>query len=76
GNAAIRSRRGKICGACPALATTVVLRNAMISRDSFSVATVPVIYLAAAGLVAIALLLTWRLKKRPPVEVPEAISSS
>ncbi|EMV4123851.1 MFS transporter, partial [Escherichia coli] len=39
-------------------------------------AGVPVIYLAAAGLVAIALLLTWRLKKRPPVEVPEAISSS
>lgn len=39
-------------------------------------AGVPVIYLAAAGLVAIALLLTWRLKKRPPVEAPEAISSS
>lgn len=29
-----------------------------------------------AGLVAIALLLAWRLKKRPPVEVPEAVSSS
>jgi len=29
---------------------------------------VSVIYLAAAGLVAIALLLTWLLKKRPPVE--------
>ena len=40
------------------------------------VAGVPVIYLAAAGLVAIALLLTWRLKKRPPVEIPEAASSS
>lgn len=39
-------------------------------------AGVPVIYLAAAGLVAIALLLTWRLKKRPPVEIPEAASSS
>ncbi|HGX0323111.1 TPA: hypothetical protein ACNRXA_004192, partial [Escherichia coli] len=25
---------------------------------------------------AIALLLTWRLKKRPPVEIPEAASSS
>ncbi|HGY7515890.1 TPA: hypothetical protein ACNTF3_002383, partial [Escherichia coli] len=24
----------------------------------------------------IALLLTWRLKKRPPVEIPEAASSS
>jgi len=32
-------------------------------------AGVPVIYLAAAGLVAVALLLTWRLKKRPPEEV-------
>ncbi|ELL5456320.1 MFS transporter [Escherichia coli] len=39
-------------------------------------AGVPVIYLAAAGLVAIALLLTWRLKKRPPEHVPEAASSS
>lgn len=29
---------------------------------------VSMIYLAAAGLVAIALLLTWRLKKRPPME--------
>lgn len=29
---------------------------------------VSMIYLAAAGLVTIALLLTWRLKKRPPVE--------
>lgn len=29
---------------------------------------VSMIYLAAAGLVAIALLLTWRLKKRPPAE--------
>jgi|GEM_PF-3735184 len=36
----------------------------------------PVIYLAAAGLVAIALLLTWRLKKRPLQESPEAVSSS
>ncbi|HEB1799406.1 TPA: MFS transporter, partial [Escherichia albertii] len=39
-------------------------------------AGVSVIYLSAAGLVAIALLLAWRLKKRPPVEVPEAVSSS
>ena len=39
-------------------------------------AGVPVIYLAAAGLVAIALLLTWRLKKRPLQESPEAVSSS
>ncbi|EKZ7809338.1 MFS transporter [Escherichia coli] len=39
-------------------------------------AGVPVIYLAAAGLVTIALLLTWRLKKRPPEHVPEAASSS
>ena len=31
-------------------------------------AGVPVIYLAAAGLVAVALLLTWRLKKWPPAE--------
>ncbi|MBD5699119.1 MFS transporter, partial [Citrobacter freundii] len=39
-------------------------------------AGVPVIYLAAAGLVAVALLLTWRLKKRPLVVSPEAASSS
>ena len=39
-------------------------------------AGVPVIYLAAAGLVAVALLLTWRLKKRPQVVSPEAESSS
>lgn len=39
-------------------------------------AGVPVIYLAAAGLVVIALLLTWRLKKWPPVQAPEATSSS
>lgn len=39
-------------------------------------AGVPVIYLAAAGLVAMALLLTWRLKKRPPSALPEAASSS
>ncbi len=39
-------------------------------------AGVPVIYLAAAGLVAVALLLTWRLKKRPQVVSPEAASSS
>ncbi|ASG86327.1 MFS transporter [Salmonella enterica] len=38
-------------------------------------AGVPVIYLAAAGLVAMALLLTWRLKKRPPSVLPEAASS-
>ncbi len=31
-------------------------------------AGVPVIYLAAAGLVAVALLLAWQLKKRPPME--------
>jgi hypothetical protein len=37
---------------------------------------VPVIYLAAAGLVAVALLLTWRLKKRPPEHAPEASSTS
>lgn len=37
---------------------------------------VSTIYLAAAGLVAIALLLGWRLKKRPPVEQPKAASSS
>lgn len=39
-------------------------------------AGVPVIYLAAAGLVMMALLLTWRLKKWPPVQAPEATSSS
>ncbi|MGF6103014.1 MFS transporter [Enterobacter sp. A4] len=39
-------------------------------------AGVPVIYLAAAGMVVIALLLTWRLKKWPPVQAPEATSSS
>ncbi|HHA1296445.1 MFS transporter [Enterobacter ludwigii] len=39
-------------------------------------AGVPVIYLAAAGLVVIALMLTWRLKKWPPVQAPEATSSS
>ena len=37
---------------------------------------VSTIYMAAAGLVAIALLLGWRLKKRPPVEPPKAASSS
>ncbi|ECY7650456.1 transporter, partial [Salmonella enterica subsp. enterica serovar Infantis] len=31
---------------------------------------------AAAGLVTMALLLTWRLKKRPPSALPEAASSS
>lgn len=39
-------------------------------------AGVPVIYLAAAGLVAMALLLTWRLKKRPSAALPKAASSS
>lgn len=39
-------------------------------------AGVPVIYLAAAGLVAMALLLTWRLKKRPSAVLPKAASSS
>jgi len=39
-------------------------------------AGVPVIYLAAAGLVGAALLLTWRLKKRPPTQTPEAVESS
>lgn len=39
-------------------------------------AGVPVIYLAAAGLVVIALLLTWRLKKRPPQGSEEAVSSA
>lgn len=38
-------------------------------------AGVPVIYLAAAGLVAVALLLT-AVKKRPQVVSPEAASSS
>ena len=33
------------------------------------------IYLATAGLVAVALLLGWRLKKRPPVNEPEAAAS-
>ena len=33
-------------------------------------------YLAAAGLVGVALLLTWRLKKRPPTQTPEAVESS
>ncbi|OQR47791.1 MFS transporter [Klebsiella oxytoca] len=33
------------------------------------------IYLATAGLVAVALLLGWRLKKRPPVSEPEAAAS-
>jgi len=35
-------------------------------------AGVPVIYLASAGLVAVALLLGWRLKTRPPMLPPEA----
>jgi MFS family permease len=39
-------------------------------------AGVSVIYLAAAGLVCIALLMASQLKKRPPVEEPEAVSSS
>ncbi|MFP2505830.1 MFS transporter [Enterobacteriaceae bacterium RIT711] len=39
-------------------------------------AGVSVIYLAAAVLVCIALLMAWQLKKRPPVEQPEAVSSS
>ena len=39
-------------------------------------AGVSVIYLAAAVLVCIALLMAWQLKKRPPVEQPEAMSSS
>jgi MFS family permease len=37
---------------------------------------VSVIYLAAAVLVCIALIMAWQLKKRPPVEQPEAVSSS
>ncbi|EMV7409792.1 MFS transporter [Enterobacter soli] len=39
-------------------------------------AGVPVIYLAAAVLVAVALMLTWRLKKWPPEQATEATSSS
>ncbi|SUW61696.1 major facilitator superfamily transporter [Buttiauxella agrestis] len=39
-------------------------------------AGVSVIYLAAAVLVCIALIMAWQLKKRPPVEEPEAVSSS
>ena len=39
-------------------------------------AGVSVIYLAAAVLVCIALLMAWQLKKRPPVEQPEAVPSS
>lgn len=39
-------------------------------------AGVSVIYLAAAVLVCIALLMAWQLKKRPPVEQPAAVSSS
>lgn len=39
-------------------------------------AGVPVIYLAAVGLVVMALLLTWRLKKRTPSVLPEGASSS
>ncbi len=39
-------------------------------------AGVSVIYLAAAVLVCIALLMAWQLKKRPSVEQPEAVSSS
>ncbi|PXJ86576.1 MFS transporter [Klebsiella variicola] len=35
---------------------------------------ISMIYLAAAGLVMAALLLGWRLKKRPPVSEPEAIA--
>jgi len=35
---------------------------------------IPVIYLAAAGLVMAALLLGWRLKKRPPGGEPEAVA--
>jgi len=38
-------------------------------------AGVPMIYLAAAGLVGVALLLTWRLKKRPPAQATEAVES-
>jgi len=39
-------------------------------------AGVSVIYLAAAALVFIALILAWQLKKRPPVEQPEAVTSA
>ena len=39
-------------------------------------AGVSVIYLVAAALVCIALLMAWQLKKRPPIEQPEAVSSS
>ena len=39
-------------------------------------AGVSVIYMAAAGLVAVALLLAWRLKKRPPMQAAEAVSST
>ncbi|MFW0764822.1 MFS transporter [Trabulsiella odontotermitis] len=39
-------------------------------------AGVSMIYLAAAGLVVVALLLVWRLKKWPPVTEPEAASST
>ncbi|WBM70774.1 MFS transporter [Buttiauxella sp. WJP83] len=39
-------------------------------------AGVSMIYLAAAALVFIALLMAWKLKKRPPIEQPEAMSSS
>ncbi|HHT7540146.1 TPA: MFS transporter [Raoultella planticola] len=38
-------------------------------------AGISTIYLAAAGLVAVALLLSWRLKKRPPAVSPEAATS-
>lgn len=38
-------------------------------------AGVSVIYLAAGGLTAVAFLLTWRLKKRPPAQATEAASS-
>jgi MFS family permease len=37
---------------------------------------VSIIYLAAAALVCIALIMLWQLKKRPPIEQPEAVSSS
>lgn len=38
-------------------------------------AGISTIYLAAAGLVAVALLLSWRLKTRPPAVAPEATTS-
>ncbi|EMM7193497.1 MULTISPECIES: MFS transporter [Raoultella] len=38
-------------------------------------AGISTIYLAAAGLVAVALLLSWRLKTRPPAVAPEAATS-